>query len=123
VNSLRTNFFRAPIRNVLTGQDQALWQWNNAACASHNHHYAKRIAPVNELRRQFFGIRSTFSGRSGLLQKGSFQTWPRSPYLIGAQLINEGIEIAAAFDQWVRISIGLPAENVRVRDAIKNLLG
>jgi histidinol-phosphate aminotransferase len=43
-----------------------------------------------------------------------------------AQLINEGIEIARAFapfDHWVRISIGLPAENARARDAIKKLLG
>jgi histidinol-phosphate aminotransferase len=40
--------------------------------------------------------------------------------------MNEGIEIARAFppfDQWVRISIGLPAENLRARDAIKKLLG
>jgi histidinol-phosphate aminotransferase len=45
---------------------------------------------------------------------------------IAAQLMNEGIEIARAFppfDHWVRISIGLPAENVRARDAIKKLLG
>ena len=43
-----------------------------------------------------------------------------------AQLINEGIEIARAFppfDRSVRISIGLPAENARARDAIKKLLG
>jgi histidinol-phosphate aminotransferase len=46
--------------------------------------------------------------------------------VIAAQLMNEGIEIARAFplfDHWVRISIGLPEENVRARDAIKNLLG
>jgi len=46
--------------------------------------------------------------------------------VIAAQLISEGIEIARAFppfDHWVRISIGLPAENVRARDAIKKLLG
>jgi histidinol-phosphate aminotransferase len=46
--------------------------------------------------------------------------------IIAAQLIDEGIEIARAFppfDHWVRISIGLPAENVRARDAIKKLLG
>ncbi len=45
---------------------------------------------------------------------------------IAAQLNNEGIEIARAFppfDHWVRISIGLPAENARARDAIKKLLG
>jgi histidinol-phosphate aminotransferase len=46
--------------------------------------------------------------------------------VIAAQLMNEGIEIARAFplfDHWVRISIGLPEENARARDAIKNLLG
>jgi histidinol-phosphate aminotransferase len=46
--------------------------------------------------------------------------------IIAAQLLNEGIEIARAFppfDRWVRLSIGLPAENVRARDAIKKLLG
>jgi len=46
--------------------------------------------------------------------------------IIAAQLIDEGIEIARAFppfDHWVRISIGLAAENVRARDAIKKLLG
>jgi histidinol-phosphate aminotransferase len=46
--------------------------------------------------------------------------------LIAGKLLDEGIEIARAFppfDQWVRISIGLPAENVRARHAIKKLLG
>jgi histidinol-phosphate aminotransferase len=46
--------------------------------------------------------------------------------VIATQLMNEGIEIARAFppfDHWVRISIGLPAENQRARDAIKKLLG
>ena len=46
--------------------------------------------------------------------------------MTAAQLIRDGIEIARAFppfDHWVRISIGLPAENVRARDAIKKLLG
>jgi histidinol-phosphate aminotransferase len=46
--------------------------------------------------------------------------------VIAMQMMNEGIEIARAFppfDHWVRISIGLPAENLRARDAIKRLLG
>jgi histidinol-phosphate aminotransferase len=46
--------------------------------------------------------------------------------MIAAQLIREGIEIARAFppfDRWLRISVGLPAENARARDAIKKLLG
>jgi histidinol-phosphate aminotransferase len=46
--------------------------------------------------------------------------------VIAAQLVDEGIEIARAFppfDHWVRISIGLPAENARARDAIEKLLG
>jgi hypothetical protein len=45
---------------------------------------------------------------------------------LAAQLRDEGIEIARAFppfDHWVRISIGLPAENVRARDAIEKFLG
>lgn len=45
---------------------------------------------------------------------------------IAAQLLHEGIEIARAFlpfDHWVRISIGLPAENTRARAAIERLLG
>jgi histidinol-phosphate aminotransferase len=49
------------------------------------------------------------------------------PYaFVAARLLDEGIEIARAFpsfDHWVRISIGLPAENVRARDAIEKLLG
>jgi histidinol-phosphate aminotransferase len=46
--------------------------------------------------------------------------------VIPVQLISEGIEIARAFsplDHWVRISIGLPVENVRARETIKKLLG
>jgi histidinol-phosphate aminotransferase len=46
--------------------------------------------------------------------------------VIAMQMMNQGIEIARAFppfDHWVRISIGLPAENLRARDAIKRLLG
>jgi histidinol-phosphate aminotransferase len=46
--------------------------------------------------------------------------------VIAAQLMDKGIEIARAFppfDHWVRISIGLPAENLRARDAIEKLLG
>jgi histidinol-phosphate aminotransferase len=46
--------------------------------------------------------------------------------VIAAQLIDEGIEIARAFprfDHWIRISIGLPAENARARDVIEKLLG
>jgi histidinol-phosphate aminotransferase len=46
--------------------------------------------------------------------------------IIAAQLVKGGIEIARVFppfDRWVRISIGLPAENARARDAIKKLLG
>jgi histidinol-phosphate aminotransferase len=46
--------------------------------------------------------------------------------VVAAHLMDEGIEIARAFppfDHWVRISIGLPAENGRARDAIEKLLG
>jgi histidinol-phosphate aminotransferase len=46
--------------------------------------------------------------------------------VIATQLMKEGIEIARAFprfNHWARISIGLPAENARARDAIKKLLG
>jgi histidinol-phosphate aminotransferase len=46
--------------------------------------------------------------------------------VIARKLMNEHIDIARAFppfDHWVRISIGLPAENLRARDAIKKLLG
>jgi histidinol-phosphate aminotransferase len=45
--------------------------------------------------------------------------------MIAAQLIRESIEIARAFppfDQWIRISISLSAENARARDTIKKLL-
>jgi histidinol-phosphate aminotransferase len=45
---------------------------------------------------------------------------------VATHLLNEGIEIARAFspyDTWVRISIGLPAENARARGAIAKLLG
>jgi histidinol-phosphate aminotransferase len=46
--------------------------------------------------------------------------------VIAAQLSSEGIEIARAFppfNHWLRISIGLLAENVRARDTIKKFLG
>jgi histidinol-phosphate aminotransferase len=50
----------------------------------------------------------------------------RSHEVIAAQLRDEGIEIARAFppfDHWVRVSTGLPAENVRARDAIEKFFG
>jgi len=46
--------------------------------------------------------------------------------VVAAYLLDEGIEIARAFppfDHWVRISIGLPTENARARDAIEKILG
>jgi histidinol-phosphate aminotransferase len=67
-------------------------------------------------------------GRRRSDSRGNFVFFEtRQPHeMIAAQLIREGIEIARAFlpfDQWIRISIGLPVENARARDAIKRLLG
>ena len=61
--------------------------------------------------------------RSSLLLRGNFVFFETGqPHeAIAAQLINERIEIVRAFppfDHWVRISIGLPVENVRARGPI-----
>jgi histidinol-phosphate aminotransferase len=67
-------------------------------------------------------------GRRRSESKGNFVFFETGqPHeVIARQLVNEGIEIARPFppfDRWVRISIGLPGENARARDAIKKLLG
>jgi histidinol-phosphate aminotransferase len=67
-------------------------------------------------------------GRRRSDSRGNFVCFEtRQPHeAIAAQLINEGIEVARAFppfDHWFRISIGLSAENLRARDAIKKVLG
>jgi histidinol-phosphate aminotransferase len=46
--------------------------------------------------------------------------------VVAAQLGDEGIEIARAFPRfgrWVRITIGLPGENTKAREAVAKLLG
>jgi histidinol-phosphate aminotransferase len=67
-------------------------------------------------------------GRRRADSKGNFVFFETGqPHeVIAGRLFSEGMEIARAFppfDRWVRISIGLPAENTRARDAIKKLLG
>ena len=82
---------------------------------------------VVEERQKWHALLDTL-GRRRSDSRGNFVFFETGqPHeMIAAQLIREGIEIARAFppfDQWIRISIGLPAENARARDAIKKLLG
>jgi len=82
---------------------------------------------VVEERQKWHSLLDTL-GRRRSDSRGNFVFFETGqPHeMIAAQLIREGIEIARAFppfDQWIRISIGLPAENARARDAIKKLLG
>jgi histidinol-phosphate aminotransferase len=82
---------------------------------------------VVEERQKWHALLDTL-GRRHSDSRGNFVFFETGqPHeMIAAQLIREGIEIARAFspfDQWIRISIGLPAENARARDAIKKLLG
>jgi histidinol-phosphate aminotransferase len=90
--------------------------------------YVDRIRlKVIEERQKWHNLLDTI-GRRRSDSRGNFVFFETGqPHgVAAAQLISEGIEIARAFppfDHWVRISIGLPAENVRARDAIKKLLG
>jgi histidinol-phosphate aminotransferase len=90
--------------------------------------YVDRIRlKVIEERQKWHNLLDTI-GRRRSDSRGNFVFFETGqPHgVAAAQLIGEGIEIARAFppfDHWVRISIGLPAENVRARDAIKKLLG
>jgi histidinol-phosphate aminotransferase len=82
---------------------------------------------VAEERQKWYTLLDTI-GRPHTDSRGNFVFFETGqPHeVIAAHLMNEGIEIARAFppfDRWVRISIGLPAENARARDAIKKLLG
>jgi histidinol-phosphate aminotransferase len=82
---------------------------------------------VAEERQEWHTLLDTM-GRRRTDSRGNFVFFETGqPHqVIAAHLMNEGIEIARAFppfDHWVRISIGLPAENARARDAIKKLLG
>jgi histidinol-phosphate aminotransferase len=82
---------------------------------------------VADERQQWHTLIDTM-GRRRTDSRGNFVFFETGqPHeVIAAHLMNEGIEIARAFppfDHWVRISIGLPAENARARDAIKRLLG
>jgi histidinol-phosphate aminotransferase len=82
---------------------------------------------VIEERQQWHTLLDTM-GRRRSDSKGNFVFFEtgKPHQAVAAQLLNEGIEIARAFphfDHWVRISIGLPAENARARDAIKKFLG
>ena len=85
-----------------------------------------RLKEIEE-RQKWHGLLDTI-GRRRSDSRGNFVLFETGqPHeMIAAQLIREGIEIARAFppfDQWIRISIGLSAENARARDAIKKLLG
>src|SRR5258707_11091566 len=99
-----------------------------AAASLRDPGYVDRIRlKVIEERQKWHNLLDTI-GRRRSDSRGNFVFFETGqPHgVAAAQLINEGIEIARAFppfDHWVRISIGLPAENVRARDAIKKLLG
>jgi histidinol-phosphate aminotransferase len=87
---------------------------------------AIRLKVVEE-RQKWHTLLDTI-GRRRSNSRGNFVFFEtgQSHEVVAAQLLWEGIEIARAFppfDRWVRISIGLPAENVRARDAIEKLLG
>jgi histidinol-phosphate aminotransferase len=99
-----------------------------AAASLRDSGYVDRIRlQVIEERQKWHNLLDTM-GRRHSNSSGNFVFFEtEKPHeIIAAQLLNEGIEIARAFppfDQWIRISIGLPAENARARDAIKKLLG
>jgi len=99
-----------------------------AAASLRDPGYVDRIrSKVIEERQKWHGLLDTI-GRRRSDSRGNFVFFEtgQSHGVSAAQFINEGIEIARAFapfDHWVRISIGLPAENARARDAIKKLLG
>ena len=82
---------------------------------------------VVEERQKWHTLLDTM-GRRRSDSKGNFVFFETGqPHeVVAAQVMNEGIEIARAFprfDHWVRISLGLPAENARERDAVKKLFG
>ena len=82
---------------------------------------------VAEERKKWHTLLDTM-GRRQSNSRGNFVFFETGlPHeVIAAQLISEGIEIARAFppfNHWLRISIGLLAENVRARDTIKKFLG
>jgi histidinol-phosphate aminotransferase len=99
-----------------------------AAASLRDSGYVDRIRlQVIEERQKWHNLLDTM-GRRHSNSSGNFVFFETGkPHeIIAARLLNEGIEIARAFppfDQWIRISIGLPAENARARDAIKKLLG
>jgi len=99
-----------------------------AAASLRDHGYVDGIRlKVVEERQKWHSLLDTM-GRRRSDSKGNFVFFEtgQSHRVVAAHLINEGIEIARAFprfDHWVRISIGLPAENARAQDAIKKLLG
>jgi histidinol-phosphate aminotransferase len=82
---------------------------------------------VVEERQKWHELLDTI-GRRRTDSKGTFVFFETGkPHeLLAAELLDEGIEIARPFpplDRRVRISIGLPAENARARNAIQKLLG
>jgi histidinol-phosphate aminotransferase len=99
-----------------------------AAASLRDPGYVDRIRlKVIEERQKWHNLLDTI-GRPRSDSRGNFVFFETGqPHgVVAAQLMNEGIEIARAFppfDHWVRISIGLPAENLRARGAIKKLLG
>jgi histidinol-phosphate aminotransferase len=99
-----------------------------AAASLQDAGYVDRIRLKVVEERQKWHILLDRIGRRRSNSRGNFVFFEtgRPHDVIAAQLIDQGIEIARAFpsfDQWVRISIGLPAENMRARDAIEKLLG
>jgi histidinol-phosphate aminotransferase len=99
-----------------------------AAASLRDSGYVNRIQlQVVEERQKWHTLLDTI-GRRRSNSRGNFVFFETGqPHAaIAAQLMNEGIEVGRAFppfDQWIRISIGLPAENARARNAIKKLLG
>jgi len=94
----------------------------------YNHGYVHGIRLKVVEERQKWHMMLDTMGRRRSDSRGNFVFFETGqPHkVISAQLLKEDIEIARAFpafDRWVRISIGLPAENARARDAIKKLLG
>jgi len=99
-----------------------------AAASLRDHGYVDGIRLKVVEERQKWHMMLDTMGRRRSDSRGNFVFFETGqPHkVISAQLLKEDIEIARAFpalDRWVRISIGLPAENARARDAIKKLLG
>lgn len=90
--------------------------------------YIERVnkSVVSE-RRKWFSLLDQLDLKYTVSEANFVYFDTRKPYAtVAAALKENGIQIGRAFapyDTWVRISIGLPEENVKAREVIRKLLG